>query len=137
MRRFAYALSFIAILALALGACASGKDTGLPTAPTTAAQGKDCSSGIDMIDALKFVPEECTVKVNTEVTWTNAGTVPHTVTAEDLKTFDSGEASKAIAGGGTFKFKFTKAGTYPYFCRLHASRGSRTGMIGTVIVEAA
>jgi plastocyanin len=137
MRRIASVSSLAAILAFALGACASGKATGLPAGPTTAPAGKGCSSGIDMTDSLKFDPQECTVKVGDTVTWTNTGSVPHTVTAEDLKTFDSGDPSKAIGGGGTFKFTFAKAGSFPYFCRLHASRGSRAGMIGTITVEAA
>jgi plastocyanin len=83
------------------------------------------------------VPEKCTVKVDTTVVWKNVGTsLPHTVTAEDPKIFDSG-ASKTIPPGGEFTFKFTKTGEYPYFCRLHAEQGRRAGMIGTIVVEAA
>jgi plastocyanin len=134
MRRIAHALALTATLALALGACASGKATGLPVGPTTPSQSKECGT-IDLTDALKFVPDRCAAKVGQTVTWKNIGGVPHTVTAEDLKTFDSGKDT-VINGGGEFKFTFKKTGDYPYFCRLHAQQGQRTGMVGTITVEA-
>ena len=138
MRRFASSISLVAMLALALGACASNKATGLPAGPTTAPPGTVCAGTVDMTDTLKFVPEKCTVKAGTTVVWKNAGSsLPHTVTAEDPKGFDSGDASKAIPPGGEFKFTFTKVGEFPYFCQLHAARGVRSGMIGTIVVEAA
>jgi plastocyanin len=91
-----------------------------------------------MTDTLKFVPEKCTVKVDTTVVWKNVGAnLGHTVTAEDPKIFDSGDAAHPIAPGGEFKFTFKTAGEFPYFCRLHAAQGVRSGMIGTVVVEAA
>lgn len=138
MRRFATSMSLVAMLALALGACASNKATGLPAGPTTAPPGSVCTGTVDMTDTLKFEPEKCTVKVNTTVVWKNVGTsLPHTVTAEDIKTFDSGDASKAIPPGGEYKFTFSKTGEFPYFCRLHAAQGARSGMVGTIVVEAA
>jgi plastocyanin len=137
MRRFATALSLVATLALVLGACASSKDTGLPAGPTTAPPGTVCTGTVDMTDALKFVPEKCTVKVDTTVMWKNAGTsLPHTVTAEDPKIFDSGDTAHPIAPGGEFKFTFKTTGEFPYFCRLHAAQGVRSGMIGTIVVVA-
>jgi plastocyanin len=137
MYRFARALMLVSVLALAFAACASNKDTGLPAGPTSPKPGSVCDGNVDMNDALKFAPETCTVKVDTKVTWKNVGSLPHTVTAEDLKAFDSGDTSKPVAGGGTFEFTFKTAGEFPYFCRLHASRGARSGMIGTIKVEAA
>jgi plastocyanin len=138
MRRFATSLGIVAMLALALGGCASNKATGLPAGPTTAPPGTVCTGTIDMTDTLKFVPEDCTVKVDTTVVWKNVGTsLTHTVTAEDPKIFDSGDAAHTIPPAGEFTFKFTKVGDYPYFCRLHAAQGARSGMIGTVVVEAA
>jgi plastocyanin len=138
MRRFATSLCIVSVLVLALGACASSKDTGLPAGPTTAPPGTVCTGTVDMTDTLKFVPEKCTVKVDTTVVWKNVGTsLGHTVTAEDIKTFDSGDASKQIPPGAEFKFTFNKVGEYPYYCRLHAARGARSGMIGTIVVEAA
>ena len=138
MRRFATSLGIISMLALALGACASSKDTGLPAGPTSAPPGTVCSGIVDMTDTLKFVPEKCTVKVDTTVVWKNIGSqLGHTVTEEDPKIFDSGDAAHAIPAGGEYKFTFKKTGEFPYFCRLHAAQGARSGMIGTIVVEAA
>lgn len=126
-------LAVLAALALTLAACASGKDTGLPSGPTEEPESKKCST-IDMNDALKFVPEECTADVGQTVVWKNVGSLPHTVTSEETK-FDS-TLAKLINAGQEFRFAFTAAGSYPYYCALHATKGTRTGMIGTIIVEA-
>jgi plastocyanin len=79
----------------------------------------------------KFIPDTLTVKAGTTVTWVNQDGYVHTVTSgaspSDLSgLFDSGN----INGGGTFSFKFDKAGTYDYFCIPHFS----LGMIGKIIV---
>ena len=136
MRRFAFALALAATLALAVGACASGKNTGLPAGPTTPAGGGSGGTAVTMPDStLKFAPQTLTVKVGDTVTWTNDGALPHTVTSRNGK-FDSGDANHPLpAGSGTFKFKFTKAGIYPYYCRLH-SADKVTGMIGSITVTA-
>jgi plastocyanin len=80
----------------------------------------------------KFIPDTLTVKTGTTVTWVNQDGYVHTVTSgaspNDLSgLFDSGN----INGGGTFSFKFNKAGTYDYFCIPHFS----LGMIGKIIVS--
>ena len=75
------------------------------------------------------------MKVGDTVTWTNDGALPHTVTAVK-GTFDSGPAEKPIDVGKDFKFTFTKAGTFPYYCRLHAPPGGGSGMTGEIDVTA-
>ncbi|MGH2785776.1 MAG: cupredoxin domain-containing protein [Actinomycetota bacterium] len=135
MRRIAHALALVGALATLTTACASNKATGLPTGPSEEPTTAACDATIDMTDALKFVPESCTVKVGTEVTWTTAGAAPHTATSEPdapIK-FDSLQ----VDGGKSFSFKFETAGTIPYYCKLHASPGTRSGMVGTITVEAA
>jgi plastocyanin len=137
MRRVVRVLAFAAVLTLAVGGCGSDKDTGLGAGPTEAPAAKTCIPGpIEMSDALKFVPESCTVKAGETVTWVTVGSAPHTVTAEDGKTFDSG-ATDLIEKDEEFKFTFATPGAYPYYCRLHAAPGTRSGMVGTVTVEAA
>jgi plastocyanin len=79
----------------------------------------------------KFIPETLTVKAGTTVTWVNQDGYVHTVTSgaspsDRSGLFDSGN----INGGGTFSFKFDKAGTYDYFCIPHFS----LGMVGKIIV---
>ena len=133
MRRQIHALAAVAALALTLVGCASGKDTGLPAGPTTAPPAKTCSGSVEMHNLL-FVPEDCTVAVGTKVTWKNTvGGLPHTVTSEDGK-FDS----EVVTPNGDFTFTFKAAGEYPYYCKLHASKGVRApgSMIGTIKVEA-
>lgn len=134
MRRFAHALALVASLALLTTACASGKATGLPAGPTEAPTSAICSGKIEMNDQLKFVPENCTVKVGTTVSWTTVGSAPHTATSEPTAPvkFDSDQ----VATGAEFPFKFEQAGTVEYYCKLHTSAGTRAGMIGTIVVEA-
>ena len=135
MRRIAHALALVASLALITTACASNKDTGLPAGPTEAPSAAVCTGKIEMTDQLKFVPESCTIKVGTTVTWTTAGSAPHTATSEPTAPvkFDSDQ----VASGASFDFTFETAGEIPYYCKLHSSPGSRAGMFGTIIVEAA
>jgi plastocyanin len=135
MRRSVHALGSFCVLALVLASCASNKATGLPVGPTSPPAGSVCDGTVDMTDQLKFVPENCTVKAGTTVTWKNAGGLPHTVVSETAKQFES----EAIGGGGEFTFTFKTAGDFPYFCSVHTTRGTRTpgSMIGTIKVEPA
>lgn len=90
------------------------------------------------------------ISTGTTVTWTNTGTLPHTVTAcvstnpqfsaavsdgscpsggiaSGLQNFDSG--SGGIAHGSTYSFTFNTAGNYTYYCSIHP------WMKGTIIVS--
>lgn len=135
MRRFAQVLGLVATLALVATSCASSKATGLPAGPTEEPTTAACDGTIDMNDALQFVPKDCTVKLGTTVTWTTVGSVQHTATSEPdapIK-FDSGN----VLSGQEYEFTFAQAGTIPYYCKVHTSPGTRSGMVGTIIVEAA
>lgn len=77
------------------------------------------------IHDLSFDPETVTVRVGTTVTWTNDDPMAHTVTADTAGLF----ASKQFFTGETFRYTFTKAGTYTYHCAVHPS------MKGTIIVQ--
>ena len=86
-----------------------------------------------------FEPADIVVKVGDTVTWTVTKSInePHTVTSVDAdasgaKVFDSGiaDSSKLKDVGGTFSFKFEKAGKFAYVCQIHAD------MKGTVTVLA-
>jgi len=61
-----------------------------------------------------FSPMMVTVHVGDTVTWKNLDEEPHTVTSLD-GLFRSG----ALDTGESFKFKFTKAGTFKYTCSIH------------------
>ncbi len=72
-----------------------------------------------------FKPKTLTIAVGTTVVWTNNTTVSHTVTSDDGHSFNSG----LISPGTTFKFKFTKKGTFGYHCSIHPF------MVGTITVN--
>ncbi len=64
-----------------------------------------------------YKPQTLTISPNTEVTWKNTDTIPHTVTSgifNHIK-FDSGK----IMPGEKFHFTFTVRGNYEVYCKLH------------------
>lgn len=61
-----------------------------------------------------FAPMMVTVHVGDTVTWKNLDEEPHTITSLD-GLFRSG----ALDEGESFKFKFTKPGTFKYTCSIH------------------
>ncbi len=63
-----------------------------------------------------FDPATLTVKVGTQVVWTNDTNVPHTVTS-DTGVFDT--PPDYLQPHQTFKVIFTKPGTYTYYCNIH------------------
>lgn len=74
-----------------------------------------------------YTPAMIRVKVGDTVTWTNQDSVAHNVVSDD----GSPEAPDGplLNKGESYKFKFTKAGTYTYHCSPHPQ------MTGTVVVE--
>ena len=91
-----------------------------------------------------FAPENMTVVQGTIVQWRLANpTEPHTITGPAL-IWDSsanfnppGPPPVLITPGATFNHTFSTAGTFTYFCKVHAYQvgSSWAGMVGTVIVE--
>ena len=76
------------------------------------------------IDNFVFGPQTITVPVGTTVTWTNKDDIPHTAVSTD-----GVFKSKVMDTDEQFSFKFTKAGTYSYFCSVHPK------MMGQVVVQ--
>ena len=100
--------------------------TAASTPATDAAGGGDAAAGGTEIVISGFAfSEDITVPVGTTVTVRNDDGAPHTFTADD-GSFDSG----SIAGGDTFEFTFTEAGTFAFHCNIHPS------MKGTITVTA-
>jgi plastocyanin len=100
--------------------------TSMATASTAVADATPVATKAVTIQNFAFSPSVITVPVGSTVTWTNQDIEQHTVTARD-KSF----GSNAIDQGQSFSNRFTKAGTYPYFCEIHPY------MVGSVIVTAA
>jgi plastocyanin len=90
--------------------------------------GKSMAAGppsVDVkIDNFSFTPTTLTVKAGTQITWTNADDIPHTVVSED-QSFKS----KVLDTDEKFTFTASKPGTYSYFCSIHPK------MTGKVVVE--
>ncbi|MFL6390455.1 MAG: plastocyanin/azurin family copper-binding protein [Nitrososphaeraceae archaeon] len=80
--------------------------------------------GATTLDKKAFSPNHIKVKVGSTVIWTNDDSNIHTVTSGVPNTpnvgqvFDSGLTS-LISPSKTYSHKFTNAGEFTYFCRLH------------------
>ena len=102
--------------------------------PGTGAHAADAA--VDVQDDA-FVPAEVTISVGDTVTWTQTGSNPHSVTADD-GSFDSHPncPGMCMAQGDTFQHTFEEAGTFAYHCRVHGGPGG-AGMSGVIEVEGA
>jgi plastocyanin len=76
-----------------------------------------------------FSPQTITIAQGDTVTWTNNGSMNHTVTADD-KSFDSG----TLIPGNSFTHTFDTAGSFPYYCQFHGGPNG-VGMSGIIIVS--
>jgi plastocyanin len=86
---------------------------------------------VNVADSL-YEPETITVQLGDTVAWNNTGAIPHTVSAND----GSVESGNMNSGDG-FAHTFNQPGTFEYYCKYHAVKGSGIGMIGHVVVEGA
>jgi amicyanin len=91
----------------------------------TQQESSSVSANTITIKDLAFNPGTLTVKVGTNVTWTNQDSMSHTVTS-DSGLFES----DSLSNGQTFVYMFNTTGTYDYHCSIHPSM---TGKI--VVVE--
>ncbi len=66
----------------------------------------------DSTGAFTFSPQTLNITAGTIIIWNNTISAPHTVTGSS---FGSG----TITPGGSFRFKFTQAGTFAYHCMFH------------------
>jgi plastocyanin len=86
---------------------------------------------------LVFVPDEITIKVGDSVTWSGNKGMPHNVVFDEEAVPDGTDLAAinhedmVNDEGEKVTSKFTKAGTYAYYCEPH--RGA--GMNGTVVVK--
>jgi plastocyanin len=87
------------------------------------AAGTDATSQV-MIDNFVYNPVPLTIKVGTTVTWINHDDIPHTVDSTEGKF-----KSAALDTDDKFEYRFTAAGEYPFYCRIHPK------MTGKIIVQ--
>ena len=76
------------------------------------------------VDNFTFAPETLTVSANSTVTWTNKDDVPHVIASTDGLF-----RSKGLDTDDHYSFRFTKPGTYKYYCSIHPK------MTGTIVVQ--
>jgi plastocyanin len=93
--------------------------------PTVTANDQPSAANAEIkIDNFVFGPQTITVPVGATVTWTNKDDIPHTTVSTD-----GVFKSKVMDTDEKFSFKFTKAGTYSYYCSVHPK------MTGKVVVQ--
>jgi plastocyanin len=68
-----------------------------------------------LIQDFRFKPAKITIKRGTRVIWINKDTSPHTATANNGRSFDSGR----LGSGQRFSHTFKRAGKKPYHCEIH------------------
>jgi plastocyanin len=118
----------VAVALMASTACGSSKPKTAPATVPTDLRGRATVE----IDAKQnqFMPAAVIVDVGTKVTWRNTDSVLHNLKkSADAVDFGAKFGIDAFNPGATYSFTFTKVGTFPYECTIHA------GMTGTVDVK--
>ncbi|MGN6607804.1 MAG: cupredoxin domain-containing protein [Jatrophihabitans sp.] len=126
----------VAVLLGALLGATACSSSGGGAAPATSSA-PPVSGPVVSLKGLMFNPAVLTVKVGTTVTWRNDEPITHTITAGQVTGVDrttglrsgqhpSGLFDRRLAGqGDTFSYRFTKAGTYSYYCDIHYGMNAR------------
>jgi plastocyanin len=68
-----------------------------------------------LIQDFSFKPAQITIKRGTKVRWINKDISPHTATANNGRSFDSGRLAK----GQSYTHTFKSVGKKPYHCEIH------------------
>jgi plastocyanin len=114
--------------ALALGACGSSSTSSSAPASSTAApaaSGAAQTLQVRLVN-IAFTPSASTARVGTRITWTNADSVDHNVTAQSGAHF----RSPTLHAGDSYSFTPRRPGRILYHCTIHPQ------MIATIVVVA-
>ncbi len=90
----------------------------------SASAGHSAQAAEIKVDNFTFSPETLRAPANSTVTWTNKDDVPHVIASTDGLF-----RSKGLDTDDHYSFKFTKPGTYTYFCAIHPK------MTGKIVVR--
>jgi plastocyanin len=126
--------SILAVAALALASCGDDDDSDTtapagaggttteaestapePSGNAPASSGEAVRSAKVEIVEFTYDPDPVTIEEGGKVTWINRDSAPHTATAEDEVTFDTGTLEEGKLKSESFK----EPGTYPYYCEIH------------------
>jgi plastocyanin len=94
----------------------SGAQYGYPS-PTPSPTAKPASNRVDVVD-FAFRPKTLHVSKGSTVTWTWKGSAPHNVTFNSLHKHSNTQSH------GSYRLKFTRAGTFHYLCTIHHFTGT-------------
>jgi plastocyanin len=115
MRSRIYTLFSVAALTAVLAAGCGGGSSGPSAGAVPSAGGSSGTSSSITISNFKFSPATMQVKGGARIKVTNKDSAPHTVTADDGHSFDSGTLNQ----GQSTTIKAPAPGTYPYHCSVH------------------
>lgn len=121
-RLFWGSLSLAIIAVFLLVACGGTTTTTTPTPTPTATSQPTPTPTVVMVKIVeqnnKYSFDQLTlsIKVGTQVVWTNTTDAPHTVTSDTAGVF---ETTSNLTSNQTFMFTFTTPGTFAYHCSIH------------------
>jgi plastocyanin len=125
-RHLAISLAAIVASAPAAGCGRSSDSARAGGAATPAASPKAAVGAITIgIDNFKFAPSALVVKRGAQIVVTNRDSTAHTATADDGRSFDTGD----IAPGASGMVRLPNPGRYTYHCTIHPF------MHGTLVVK--
>ena len=127
LKKLGIIMSLAALTVLLVTGCSravkSAPPTELPSPTATATPGAAATHQLIVVTEKGFDPASVTVKVGTNVIWSNSGKQNHSVV------LGANVKSGTIKPGGTAAHVFDKAGTFEY------QDGSNSSLTGTVIVK--
>ncbi|MGH2710900.1 MAG: cupredoxin domain-containing protein [Actinomycetota bacterium] len=93
-----------------------------PKTPRTEPSGAADQMGASVtVKVFQFQPSPLEVRVGDTVTWTNEDDIEHTVTSGEPGNPAGGFDGPLNGTSATFRHRFGKSGTFPYFCSIHES----------------
>ncbi|MBS1848025.1 MAG: hypothetical protein JST73_07080 [Actinobacteria bacterium] len=97
-------------------------------APPTVATGNEAT--VHALDN-DFDAKHLQVRVGTTVTFLNIGHNKHNIIPDNPDQANFSKSEDDFPNGSSYTFTFTKPGTYPYYCSLHATptAGTMRGVI--------
>lgn len=115
-RRPISSLVAVAATAMLIAGCGGGSSSSTSTSASTSSKpASGGSADVVKISNFKFSPAGLTVKTGAGVSVTNNDSTAHTATADDGKSFDTGD----INSGSSATLTAPKPGSYPYHCTIH------------------